>query len=344
MRQQELTRALLKLRNRRSPPELARELLAQAAEGRVACNVLHYNASISACERSSHWQDALDFFDEMGRQKMQQDCYSFNSIIHALSSTQWQAALRLLDDMPLKRLEPDYITYSSCIRACDQGSAWTSALAFLRVMLEAGTCNAVACSACISACGRAGGWRKALALLATMQARAVRRDVAVFNAALSACERNGAWQAALAVFEGMDTKDAVTYSASMTALEKAEKWPEALAVLQEMKCQRLKPTVVSFGAAMSASARGSQWPLALCILEELRRSGFKLGPALCSGLLQHGFASLPRPLAADAAMLQDKVAPDDFASSVLLAECEQRRLSATEASGGGRPRLVARVK
>ncbi|CAJ1327987.1 unnamed protein product, partial [Effrenium voratum] len=102
MRQQELTRALLKLRNQRSPPELARELLAQAAEGRVACNVLHYNASISACERSSHWQDALDFFDEMGRQKMQQDCYSFNSIIHALSSTQWQAALRLLDDMPLR--------------------------------------------------------------------------------------------------------------------------------------------------------------------------------------------------------------------------------------------------
>ena len=33
-------------------------------------------------------------------------------------------------------------------------------------------------------------------LFGASEARAVRRDVAVFNAALSACERNGAWQAA----------------------------------------------------------------------------------------------------------------------------------------------------
>lgn len=96
----------------------ARAFLLEMQQARVACNVLHYNASIIACHRSSEWENALDFFVEMQQRNLQQD--------QALS---WRA-LCLFSNMCRRRIQADS-TCSSGVRACDLGSKWTSALKFL---------------------------------------------------------------------------------------------------------------------------------------------------------------------------------------------------------------------
>ncbi|CAL1129584.1 unnamed protein product [Cladocopium goreaui] len=101
----------------------ARAFLLEMQQARVACNVLHYNASIIACHRSSEWENALDFFVEMQQRNLQQD--------QALS---WRA-LCLFSNMCRRRIQADS-TCSSAVRACDLGSKWTSALKFLQHMMD----------------------------------------------------------------------------------------------------------------------------------------------------------------------------------------------------------------
>eukprot|EP00435_Cladocopium_sp_Y103_P015790 s644_g3.t2 len=116
----------------------ARAFLLEMQEARVACNALHYNASIIACQRSSEWEHALDFFVEMQQRKLQQDPVSYKSIMSALChGLSWQRALCLFSNMSRKRIQADS-TCGSGIRACElrPGSEWTSALKLLQHMMD----------------------------------------------------------------------------------------------------------------------------------------------------------------------------------------------------------------
>ncbi|CAE7290095.1 unnamed protein product [Symbiodinium sp. CCMP2592] len=203
---------------------------------------------------------------------------------------------------------------------------WTLALALLQHMQEASTANEIAFSTAINACTKGAAWEPAVALLGEMDAKDIRRDNVAFNATITACEKGGRWESAVAVAEEMASaklpKDVVTYSALITALEKGDQWADSLALLQRMKLERVHPNVISFSAAASAAARGSQWASALDLLEEMRTKAVEFGAvSYNTALAACGAASQwEEMLNLLKEMLHGAVEPDDFASSVLLAE------------------------
>ncbi|CAL1129585.1 unnamed protein product, partial [Cladocopium goreaui] len=87
----------------------ARAFLLEMQQARVACNVLHYNASIIVVPLGV-------------------------ALRHATGpSTFLAGALPLLEHV--RRIQADS-TCSSAVRACDLGSKWTSALKFLQHMMD----------------------------------------------------------------------------------------------------------------------------------------------------------------------------------------------------------------
>ena len=83
-------------------PNFGADLLTEA---NVPFDPISFNASISACEKSSTWQQALALFLAMPRARVQADEISYNSAISACEKVgQWQLALMLFGAMPAARL------------------------------------------------------------------------------------------------------------------------------------------------------------------------------------------------------------------------------------------------
>ena len=96
-------------------------LLGQGAD--QAPNVYHYNALITACQRTQ----------------------------------QWSTALHLLSEMRAQGLPADTITYSSVISACGRGRRWDMALEVLALMQQQGVdVNIITVNAVVSSCEKAG--------------------------------------------------------------------------------------------------------------------------------------------------------------------------------------------
>jgi pentatricopeptide repeat protein len=92
-------------------------------------DVISYSAAISACEKGSQWQRALDLLKEMREQDVQPDLPCFNAAISACEKgSQYQRALELLDEIQEQGLEPDAISFSAAISACERAGERRKAL------------------------------------------------------------------------------------------------------------------------------------------------------------------------------------------------------------------------
>ena len=76
--------------NRIISHHLSPHLLLDAKRSRIS-----YNSAITACEKSSLWQLALDLFGGLVASQLQPDAFSYGSVICACQE-QWALALALL--------------------------------------------------------------------------------------------------------------------------------------------------------------------------------------------------------------------------------------------------------
>lgn len=88
---------------------------------------ISWNTLISACERSSEWQKAMDLLGVM-EETTRPDLVTFNSLISACDA--WPMALALLQAVEGKQLLPDVISLNAVIASC--GAQWQMALSLLR--------------------------------------------------------------------------------------------------------------------------------------------------------------------------------------------------------------------
>eukprot|EP00913_Durusdinium_trenchii_P019748 g18564.t1 len=114
---------------------------------KLAPEITGCNAVISACEKSSQWQQALIVLSAVRQMGLQADVVTFNGLTAACQSrSSWQTIHSLFEDMHLHKLESDVITFNSAIRAHEH---WPVSLSLQLLMAtktlpsDIITCNSV---------------------------------------------------------------------------------------------------------------------------------------------------------------------------------------------------------
>ncbi|CAJ1392177.1 unnamed protein product [Effrenium voratum] len=237
-------------------------------------NLVTVNAAISACEKAGQWRKVLRLLEELPGRSLRADEISYNAALSALEKGgQWQRALQLLELVENQKMELCVISYSAAISACEKRGEWRVALQLLEEMLTRQLrADVIACSAVISACEKRSHWQQAVFLLQEMIESRLQTDVVSFNAAISACEK-AAWPLALQLFAAMPRcrllAEVMSFSSAISACDKAKRWVDALGLLEA--CER--PNLVSYNAALAACA--GQWQHAVSRLLRLQADGFQ---------------------------------------------------------------------
>jgi len=200
-------------------------------------DIILHTAAISACERSSEWERAVELLRcvlndqrvEAGAAFSHRGAWrgggtggggavpAFASAMGAcLRGSEWPRALALFDQIRREGLAPSIVSYNVAINACASGDLWTRALALLAEAEAGGSSppTIITYSAAMNACGVAARWDAALSLLHELKRR-MPLDVIACSSAIAACE-------------------------------KAHRWTLALDLLTSMKVEGPQPNVISF--------------------------------------------------------------------------------------------------
>ena len=132
----------------------------------MAADVISYNTTISACEKGSQWEIALQVLANMQPAKTLPDVISFCAAVSACEkASQWESAVHLWSQMPTASIDNDVIAFNATMSACEKASQWQTAFhlfsswPLLRVLP-----NFVSLGAVLCALGRGVQWRAALSL------------------------------------------------------------------------------------------------------------------------------------------------------------------------------------
>ncbi|OLQ06731.1 Pentatricopeptide repeat-containing protein, chloroplastic [Symbiodinium microadriaticum] len=190
-------------------------------------NQISFNASISACEKGGHVEDAPN---EMRSFRVEAGSTSFNAAISACEKRlAWQQAVQLLSDLLLTGIEANVISYNAAISACEKALQWKIGLELLSAMM---VCDAKE-------------WQAALALLLSIAVLEVAPSVISVNAAITACVQALQWQIALHLFAGIvEVPPRTDACAAGVGTPKLYSAPKDMAVGAGTTEQR--PTPVSF--------------------------------------------------------------------------------------------------
>eukprot|EP00434_Breviolum_minutum_P039275 symbB.v1.2.034872.t1/scaffold4340.1/size40954/3 len=258
--------------SKRGKLELALHVFRTLQLVRADTNVFHYGALLSACSRATAgWQVAMDLFQEMKVQQLEQSPICCNALISACDKGgQWQLALAFLHRMPIDRVEVNEFCYNSAISACARSSQWQTSIGLLdEVISLAMIPTDMNYNSAISACERGGEWELALSLLKDMKNMRLSYTAWSFSAAISACEGASQWESALDFLGSMSSgrcmSDTISCTAAMNACAKAMRWEASLWLLAGM--DDLVLDEYCFNAAMSACEKSTRWDLAICIFE-----------------------------------------------------------------------------
>ncbi|CAK9105886.1 unnamed protein product [Durusdinium trenchii] len=269
----------------------------------VSLSIISFNATISACERSSMWMWALHLLREIDAQRLQPDIASLNTCMSACSRAQrWQQTLDFFEGLGSKALRPSAVTFgtmvkalehdwirslvalqeadrspgrlvslvtwNSAISACDKGQQWHIALVLLDEMKQTDIkADVVSYNTAMSACCRSHNWILGMELLDKMRWTRLEMDRVTLNIAVAACETATLWLVALRMLQEAGecflSPDVFTYTSMIASCTKHRQWLRAVQVLETMHSQTVQPNAQTYNSIISACAQGSQWERAL---------------------------------------------------------------------------------
>ncbi|CAE8606006.1 unnamed protein product [Polarella glacialis] len=263
---------------------------------------------MAACNACMQWQQALELFEKMRRSKLHPDLISFTAAISSAAvGGAWQQALSLLSEMRHLALKPNLLSYNSALSACEKGLQWQRSHAMLRqVQQERLRVDIISYNSAIAACEKCQQWQQALRLLQEICSLGhLQADVISYNAAISAHEKAHLWQGAVELLKAARRRglrlDAVSHESALAALRPAEAeapWEQSLALLEGILQQAIQLTSLGSAVVVQSCAAAEEWEKAFGLLGAMSLLQLK------SDVNTHG---------------------------MLLAECEQRGLSESEA-------------
>ena len=127
--------------------------------------------AISACEKGSSWQHAMQLFMDMPEAELTPSLISCNAALSACEKgSQWQTALKLLCETASARVALDVISFNVAVTACARQSLWQMACQVLASALAASvTPNALTLSSVAASCRQGQAWPALPPLLAELE-------------------------------------------------------------------------------------------------------------------------------------------------------------------------------
>ncbi|CAL1134379.1 unnamed protein product [Cladocopium goreaui] len=214
----------------------------------VPQNLLCYNGTLSACEKSSHWEFALHSFLQHINRPLKVDGFTLNALLGALArGSQWRWALWILQG---QLRWANIISYNTAMLACVESEQWNQLLQLLDELPIAAdliTMNTMAS-------GSYSHWIRQLQVLSSYKFSSLEPDILTTNLQLSAAHGGNGWHHALQCFLAQRDRNIITYNASLKALGSAS-WLRSLWILQSLMEQAprgLRGDVLTFEACLAS--------------------------------------------------------------------------------------------
>lgn len=116
--------------------EMAKELFL-TMDGKVTKDTGTYNAMITACKRTGHWQYSIQLLNEMisGGNNVYPDCKSFATVITCCGNAgKWEEAMKIYIRMDEMGIAKDRVVFNAIINALQTAGEWQQAVNILQAM------------------------------------------------------------------------------------------------------------------------------------------------------------------------------------------------------------------
>eukprot|EP00434_Breviolum_minutum_P025195 symbB.v1.2.022255.t1/scaffold1966.1/size94513/5 len=194
-----------------------------------------YSMILSACSRGGAWELAVHLFDSASSQGFDAHEHVVSAAVTACGrSSHWQQALLIAD---AGELADDVAVLSASIDACRRAGYWEAAMVVFDRLQRLGQTTAAGSGAAVSALAFASHWIEALQLFEVefQQAKALNPGIRGYEAALQACAQGNNWQIALSLLEEIEhrqlSRDKRSFNTALTAYRRAMKTKKRLRVL-----------------------------------------------------------------------------------------------------------------
>lgn len=218
-------------------------------------------SSLSACERASAWEKALEIF--AGRQA---DVVTYGAATAGCQkAAKWRAANQLLAGAE-RGIRADFVAYHGAVRAGE----WHRSLQVLSRMRQRHVESTIVSYSAAMCPEISAAWECAWELLEDSMQIQLEMSIIAFGASLGACERAAEWELAIQMLEEVDSEgleaNVIMLNSALSACQTAIAWLEAIA-LHAGKREGLEPDRISQVVLTGALAEASEWELALLSLE-----------------------------------------------------------------------------
>ncbi|CAE7728342.1 unnamed protein product [Symbiodinium microadriaticum] len=252
----------------------ARELLSDARQTFVRCNIIVTNAAISCFEHCQAWQQSISMLASAQAEDLRPDTITYNTAIRIAQhkTWPWSQACFLLCDLRELALKGDLISRNTALTVCR--GAWQEALVIHAEIQHYGLeADVVTCAATISLC-EGLRWTLGLSLVKCLVLKQIRGNTVVYNSAMTSTQRAEDPGHALGLFESLRPQtlrpSLVSCNAVLSAFEKSQsKWKESLAFLRNCLRTSFRLDVISCNSVISAVEKSGRWQEAFCVFNTM---------------------------------------------------------------------------
>ncbi|CAE7743045.1 unnamed protein product [Symbiodinium sp. CCMP2592] len=246
----------------------AAELFAGLQAKSLQPDIISLAAVTTSFGTSDRWECVLAL-GRLIQNRLESNVVSAGATITALQrGSQWESAVDALQRMPQTALQPNIVTCNAGLGAAERGAraAWDQALSLQEKLRRFGQrLDVVSFNSAASVCSLERRWDVALAMLHIVPQAAIEAGLVCCNIAIHACEKVGRWREALRAFAEGATPDIVAFATAIAACASGSRWELVLVLLREMSSEHLEPPVVAYNAAMTACTSAVSWAAALAL-------------------------------------------------------------------------------
>ena len=262
-------------------------MAASLSSGLATCS-----AAVTACEKASHWNQALAVSALLDRSGCKTDMVLWNTRLSSwVETSKWTSALGTLRRAQKSGLRPDVASLGATLQATAAAQQWAELLVlFIYLRDNHRQIDAAACSTALQGLNGCT-WKTAGMVLQTAVRSSLQADVGNFASLISALDSQG-WQQGTLLLPDLLAASAACASASFLSLCTAmfqslgtcQNWSTALALCCVLERRdMLSPTVLATVMACLGSAGRRDEGLKLC--RRAQEDGLQLDAASLSVVL-----------------------------------------------------------
>ncbi|XP_068660565.1 pentatricopeptide repeat-containing protein GUN1, chloroplastic-like isoform X2 [Aristolochia californica] len=236
--------------------------------------------------RGGSWESARDMFNEMVRQGIERDIFTYNTLLDAFcKGGQMDLAMEIMAEMTERNVGPNVVTYSTVIDGFAKAGRLDEALNLFKKMKYARIgLDRVSYNTLVSIYAKLGRFQEALGVCEEMESAGIKKDAVTYNALLGGYGKQGKYEAGKYeavkyLFEEMKaeycTPNVLTYSTLIDTYAKGGMHKEAMEVFKEFKKTGLKVDVVLYSALIDALCKNGLVQSAVALLDEMTREGIR---------------------------------------------------------------------